>query len=126
MWFGKAVIAYNQGANANVLRNRNYFASLQGTPRRDENGNFSPTHFGYWLAVKSQSWNMRGMLGAHLPYTTYIWVGARDEEGEPDWCFAYGEREWRGGSVFDRVKENAEEGIAPQLDCVTGEVINDN
>jgi hypothetical protein len=128
---GKAVIAYNQGANANNLRNNSYFTALQGMPRRTPAGNFSPTHFGYWLGVKQQSWTIQADIGGYLPFVTYIWVGARYPQtdpvtgqphlnaGQPEWCFAYGEKEWMAGRRYADVRTAA---IGSMLNPAVGRI----
>ena len=89
-----------------------------------------------------------------LPYCTYIWQGkaGKDLNGDGDiknvaanptaipptpeykeegWCFAYGEKEWVDGTVFDDVKTDAdlydEEGDEKSqvgaINCVTGAAI---
>ena len=96
---------------------------------------------GYALKIKNQRFG--------LPYREYIWVGKRgvdldgdvilgdnpdtteDESAEltaPVWCFAYGEREWIGGDIFDDVKKAARGDalalppVSPigRIDCNTG------
>jgi hypothetical protein len=51
-----------------------------------------------------------------LPYRTYIWEGAAEVPENPAtpeleykaaWCFAYGEKEWMAGKVFNVVKKAA-------------------
>jgi hypothetical protein len=58
----------------------------------------------------------------------YIWYGGQwpddhDEHPGEDWCFAYGEREWRGGESFEEIKEAARQGLIDPIDCSTGEVV---
>src|SRR5690606_19298956 len=65
-----------------------------------------------------------------LPYRTFIWVGGRydyvrdavtgavipdingqpvphPQAGQPEWCFAYGEGEWRNGQTYVNVRNAA-------------------
>ena len=140
---GKAIIAYNQGAGADRLERSHYFTNLKGRPRRNNSGNFDPTHFGYWLGVKDKSWELQSEIGGYLPYVSYVWVGERQpptindgqgntianpNAGEPVWCFAYGEREWRAGESFSVVelRANGNLNVVPpvqpqgRIDCLTG------
>jgi hypothetical protein len=114
---GKAVIAYNRGAavttrNNNGLGQWSYFQFLLTAPRRP-GGQFSPTRFGYWLGVKDKSWALRTSIDGYLPYVTYVWPGAHHppghpQAGQPQWCFAYGEREWRAGIAYNQARDETE------------------
>ena len=67
-----------------------------------------------------------------LPYRQYILLGGSYPVGDvnagQELCFAYGEREWVNGKVFDEIKQNADDvDIAgkPQtpigrVNCLTG------
>lgn len=64
-----------------------------------------------------------------LPKRTYVWAGNDDDNnGEPDWCFAYGEEEWVSGEAFEGIKLLArgdllaEPQILPEgrINCTTG------
>lgn len=76
------------------------------------------------------------MFEGHL--RTYIWVGKyypdkqpdgtpHPQAGQPEWCFAYGEKEWLAGADFESALEKAEgnvaRGIPPKgrKNCTTGE-----
>ena len=54
--------------------------------------NKSPNCFScqYTIQVRNQKFG--------LPYRTYIWKG--NANGQPDWCFEYGEREWVARTSF--------------------------
>ena len=65
-----------------------------------------------------------------LPHRTYIWYGGvwdddvdADFAGE-DWCFAYGESQWRRGVSFDDVIDAVDPPIGERPDgrmkCKTG------
>lgn len=123
---GKAVIAYNRGAavtttNGNGLGEWSYFQFLLTAPHRVK-GQFSPTRFGYWLGVKDKSWALQTEIGGFIPYVSYVWAGDRHpltttdgngntaphpQANNPIWCFAYGEKEWRAGEVFDEIRSAA-------------------
>jgi len=95
---------------------------------------------GYTLKIKNQRFG--------LPYREYIWAGKRgvdldgdgivgdnpatteDESPElsaPVWCFAYGEKEWVEGEMFEKIKSRARgTALKPavgRIDCTTGESI---
>ncbi len=86
-----------------------------------------------------------------LPYRTYIWEGAKGKDlngdgtinnepanpsavpptpeyKEEGWCFAYGEKEWLEGKVFEEVKtasdlydeEGDEKVQIGAINCITG------
>jgi hypothetical protein len=45
------------------------------------------------------------------------------EVDAPEWCFGYGELEWREGKEFFKVKDDAAIGDEPMRDCQTGEEV---
>lgn len=67
---------------------------------------------------------------------TYIWAGERypvgdPNAGQPKWCFAFGEKEWIDGNIFDDVKKAARGDplasppVLPigQVNCITGQIL---
>ena len=140
MLLGKAVIAYNMGtgerSESASLQVDSYFDFLQESPRRIGSGNnerMRPKWFGYWLTIKEKSFGQfsRDKIEGYLPYAQYLWHGGTWTEAEnaekagEDWCFMYGEKEWRGGTSFSETRENAQQGLIDRHDCISGEVVSD-
>lgn len=114
MLLAKGIIAYNGGTGHFHLTGGSYFSILKSKPigKVDSRGNFTmtATHFGYWLSIKHRSrlFFDQGEISGYLPYAEYEWPGPdRNKDGHPDFCFLYGEREWRSGLIYSVVRRDA-------------------
>lgn len=70
-------------------------------------------------------------MGARYPQTDPVTGQPHPNAGQPEWCFAYGEKEWMNGAIFNIVKQRARGDllavppIPPQgrINCTTGVAI---
>ncbi|MEJ2046167.1 MAG: hypothetical protein P8X89_23165 [Reinekea sp.] len=90
----KAMMAYNRGTRG--LDTSHYFSNMVLKSRPNLNG----TRFDYAMRIKQHT--QEDDLDGYLPYVTYVWPGTdANNDGEPDWCFAYGEEEWLSGTTYN-------------------------
>ena len=112
---GKAIIAYNRGANG--FGERHYFSTTQML-KSDPNKKQLNRTFDYWMKIKEKTQTRAGITG-YIPYVTYLWKGGLgfdvNKDGEVKdiianpaaippveaviettvpWCFLYGEKDW--------------------------------
>jgi hypothetical protein len=100
---GKAIIAYNRGANG--FGERHYFSTTQML-KSDPNKKQPNRTFDYWMKIKEKTQTRAGITG-YMPYVTYLWEGGKETkqiaavppatgmvEVEVPWCFLYGEKDW--------------------------------
>lgn len=113
----KGLIGYNAGANAARLRDCSIPEMLAGGVTRNgtncQSTRVNGEGLDYGLTI------LHGTVPPaptdpnklSLPYRSFIWVGARypaidpvtgqphPQAGQPEWCFAYGEEEWRNPAL---------------------------
>jgi hypothetical protein len=106
---GKAIIAYNRGANG--FGERHYFSTTQML-KSDPNKKHPNRTFDYWMKIKEKTQTRAGIAGyipyvTYVTYVTYLWEGGKEKKQVPatppatgmvevdvPWCFLYGEKDW--------------------------------